>query len=276
MCELLGMTANVPTDICFSITGLIQRGGKTGPHKDGWGIAFYEGAGCRIFHDPQASVDSKLAEWIRTFPIKSKLVLSHIRKANRGKVELKNTHPFSRELWGSYWTFAHNGQLKGIKKEPLGDFFPVGTTDSEYAFCWLLSKLKAKFRNRPKDESFLRKEIQKLLTSLNQRGVCNVLMADSKHLYVFCSTKLSFITRRSPFGKARLLDADMTIDFSEHTTPNDLVTVLATRPLTENETWTQLFPGEFQVWKEGALMYQAQSEAKSLTSNKNPRKEKRK
>ena len=29
MCELLGMSANVPTDICFSFAGLMQRGGKT-------------------------------------------------------------------------------------------------------------------------------------------------------------------------------------------------------------------------------------------------------
>ncbi len=28
MCELLGMSANVPTDICFSFTGLVQRGGN--------------------------------------------------------------------------------------------------------------------------------------------------------------------------------------------------------------------------------------------------------
>ena len=43
MCELLGMSANVPTDICFSFAGLMKRGGETGPHKDGWGIAFFEG-----------------------------------------------------------------------------------------------------------------------------------------------------------------------------------------------------------------------------------------
>jgi predicted glutamine amidotransferase len=41
MCELLGMSANIPTDICFSFTGLMQRGGRTGPHRDGWGITFY-------------------------------------------------------------------------------------------------------------------------------------------------------------------------------------------------------------------------------------------
>ncbi len=58
MCELLGMSANVPTDICFSFTGLVQRGGGTGPHKDGWGITFYEGKGCRTFKDPQPSFNS--------------------------------------------------------------------------------------------------------------------------------------------------------------------------------------------------------------------------
>ncbi|BDN98672.1 hypothetical protein KAM621c_37770 [Citrobacter braakii] len=60
MCELLGMSANVPTDICFSFTGLVQRGGGTGPHKDGWGITFYEGKGCRTFKDPQPSFNSPI------------------------------------------------------------------------------------------------------------------------------------------------------------------------------------------------------------------------
>ena len=63
MCELLGMSASVPTDICFSFTGLIRRGGQTGPHKDGWGIAFYDGKGCRTFHDPAASAHSPVRDW---------------------------------------------------------------------------------------------------------------------------------------------------------------------------------------------------------------------
>jgi len=51
MCQLLGMNCNVPTDICFSFTGFHHRGGRTAEHADGWGIAFYEGAGCRVFLD---------------------------------------------------------------------------------------------------------------------------------------------------------------------------------------------------------------------------------
>ncbi len=111
MCELLGMSANVPTDICFSFSGLMQRGGETGPHKDGWGIAFYVGKGLQTFHDPAPSSQSEIARLIKNHPIKSKTVISHIRQANVGSICLENTHPFSRELWGFCWTFAHNGQL---------------------------------------------------------------------------------------------------------------------------------------------------------------------
>ena len=135
MCELLGMSANVPTDICFSFTGLVQRGGGTGPHKDGWGITFYEGKGCRTFKDPQPSFNSPIAKLVQDYPIKSCSVVAHIRQANRGEVALENTHPFTRELWGRNWTYAHNGQLTGYKSLETGNFRPVGETDSEKAFC---------------------------------------------------------------------------------------------------------------------------------------------
>ena len=141
MCELLGMSANVPTDICFSFTGLVQRGGGTGPHKDGWGITFYEGKGCRTFKDPQPSFNSPIARLVQEYPIKSHSVVAHIRQANRGEVSLENTHPFTRELWGRNWTYAHNGQLKGYRQLDTGPFRPIGETDSEKAFCWMLHKL---------------------------------------------------------------------------------------------------------------------------------------
>jgi glutamine amidotransferase len=62
---------------------------------------------------------------------------------------LENTHPFTRELWGRYWTFAHNGQLTGYKRLPTGRHRPVGDTDSEHAFCWLLDRLEHKYPKRP-------------------------------------------------------------------------------------------------------------------------------
>jgi glutamine amidotransferase len=78
-----------------------------------------------------------------------------------------------------------------------------------------------------------------------------MLMSDSRALYCYCSTRLCWITRRAPFGVARLKDADITVDFLEVTTPNDIVTVIATEPLTDNETWTPVSPGEMITFEDG-------------------------
>ena len=99
MCQLLGMNCNVPTDIVFSFTGFATRGGRTDVHNDGWGIAFFEGAGVRHFVDHQAAVESPVADLIRRYPTKSKNVIAHIRKATQGRVALENCHPFLREWW---------------------------------------------------------------------------------------------------------------------------------------------------------------------------------
>jgi len=253
MCELLGMSANVPTDICFSFSGLMERGGRTGPHADGWGIAFYEGKAARFFHDPKPSCDSEIARLVKTYSIKSQIVISHIRQANRGRVCLENTHPFSRELWGRIWTFAHNGQLKGIKKMRLTHYLPVGTTDSEHAFCWMLAQLRERFPKPPRDPKTLSRYIKSLTAELNALGVFNMLLSDSKVLYAHCSNNLAWITRRAPFGEASLIDTEMAVDFAKETTPNDVVTVITTRPLTNNEKWNIMKPGSLAIFENGEV-----------------------
>lgn len=255
MCELLGMSSNVPADICFSFTGLMQRGGQTGPHKDGWGIAFYDGKGCRTFHDPHPSAHSEIAKFIKTLPIKSKQVICHIRKANRGRVCLENTHPFLRELWGRNWCFAHNGQLKGVKKLlKLQHYFPVGTTDSEHVFCWMMDQIFERFgKNPPRRKEVLWNFIESLCLKATEYGVFNMLLSDSKVLYVFCTTKLVWLTRKAPFGRAKLVDGDMEVDFGKHNHPHEVITVIATAPLTDNEDWFKAEKKEFLVFQDGHL-----------------------
>ncbi|PID42597.1 MAG: class II glutamine amidotransferase [Proteobacteria bacterium] len=260
MCELLGMSANVPTDICFSFAGLMQRGGGTGPHRDGWGIAFYEGKGARCFHDPDPSVHSEIAYLVKKHPIKSHVVISHIRQANVGSVCLENTHPFQRELWGYIWTFAHNGQLdKKLFDKTLRYYRPVGTTDSEFAFCWLLGELRHAFPERPENFGVLSGFIRERCEMLRELGVFNMLLTESTRLLAFCGSKLSWITRKAPFGEARLTDCDMTVDFVRETSPNDIVTVVATEPLTDNETWNRLEPGELIAFVDGVPQQVADS-----------------
>lgn len=251
MCELLGMSANVPTDICFSFSGLVKRGGETGPHKDGWGITFYEGKGCRSFKDPNPSCDSKVAELVKNYPIKSKSVISHIRQANRGGVSLENTHPFVRELWGRNWTYAHNGQLTGYEALEMGCANPIGQTDSERAFCWIINKLNVEFKQQPDDMLAMFKLVATYAEQLKASGVFNMLLTDGEYVMCYCTNNLHWITRRAPFGKAQLIDEDMVVDFQEETSASDVVTVIATRPLTKDEDWNKMDEGEFCVFHFG-------------------------
>ncbi|PRC94560.1 class II glutamine amidotransferase [Solimicrobium silvestre] len=251
MCQLLGMNCNTPTDIVFSFTGFALRGGLTDEHQDGWGIAFFEGAGVRHLVDYQAAVRSPLAELIKAHPIKSKNVIAHIRKATQGKIALENCHPFIRECWGINWVFAHNGDLPGFMPTLNGTYLPVGTTDSERAFCFILQELRLRFGAQAPQLSELSAALQELCQEIAQFGTFNIMLSNGSALFVHCSTNLHYIIRQFPFNTAHLSDRDMSIDFAEVTTPKDRVAVIATAPLTNNETWAAFAPGEFKVFVDG-------------------------
>ncbi|KAF0812747.1 putative glutamine amidotransferase YafJ [Andreprevotia sp. IGB-42] len=250
MCQLLGMSCNVPTDIVFSFEGFRQRGGLTDEHADGWGIAFFEEHGCRMFLDYQASATSPVADLVRNYPIKSRNVIAHIRKATQGVTSLANTHPFQRELWGRYWIFAHNGNLNGLPPLTGSRFLPVGNTDSEHAFCWLMNMLAVECPEAP-GAAELHSVLGEFARYLSQFGTFNFLLSDGHALFAHCSTELHYIVRKAPFSTAHLSDTDVQVDFATVTLPSDQVAVIATQPLTDNEAWQKMPAGELLMFIDG-------------------------
>ena len=253
MCQLLGMNANVPTDICFSFTGFQARGGATDTHRDGWGIAFFEGRGVRVFLDPQPSSESPVAELLRHYPIHSTNVIAHIRKATQGAVGLENTHPFMRELWGHYWIFAHNGTLGNYAPQLDGSFLPVGQTDSEAAFCHLLQTLRRRFPAGLPQRAALHQALEEFAARRRPQGPFNFLLSNGDCLFAHRSTALYYVLRSAPFPTAHLKDRDVAVDFNAVTTPNDRVAIIATAPLTDNETWTALPAERVAMFADGRL-----------------------
>ena len=253
MCELLGMECNVPTDIVFSFAGLASRGGKHGPHADGWGLALYDGRMARVFLEPTAAAQSPLAIFVREHPIKTLLAIAHVRRRTRGGAGLVNTHPFSRELWGRHWVFAHNGTIKSASRLRLGRFRPIGDTDSEHAFCALLGALDHEFRDYPRSYADLVAAIAAYAKKIGSAGTFNMLLGDGTQLFARCATKLHYIIRQAPFKKATLSDEDVCVDFAAVTTPRDRVAIVATMPLTRDETWTAGEPGTLWVFRDGKL-----------------------
>jgi predicted glutamine amidotransferase len=250
MCQLLGMNANTPTDMMFSFTGFATRADE---HKDGFGIAFFEGAGVRVMVDAQSARTSPVADMVRRYPIRSENVVAHIRKATQGKIALENTHPFVRELWGRYWVFAHNGDLKGFAPRLHGAFRPVGGTDSELAFCWLMQELAKAHASVPSIAE-LTATLRELAPVPASHGTFNFMLDNGQALWAHCSTNLHHIVRQHPFARASLQDEDVTVDFAEHTSSRDRVAVIVTEPLTKDEAWTAFAPGELRVFVDGAPM----------------------
>ena len=251
MCQLLGMNANTPTDVVFSFTGLAARAEE---HKDGFGIAFFEDRGLRHFIDRDGARSSPVAQMVQRYPIRSEVVIAHIRKATVGAVALQNCHPFVRELWGRYWVFAHNGDLQvgagGFRPRLHGAFRPVGDTDSELAFCWLMQELAKAHASVPGIDE-LTHTLRELLPVPAAHGSFNVLLSNGQALWAHGSTRLYSVERQHPFTAATLADEDLSVNFAEHTTPNDRVAVVATEPLTANETWLPFAPGELRVFRDG-------------------------
>jgi predicted glutamine amidotransferase len=255
MCQLLGMNSANPADLRFSFTGFAARGGLTDHHGDGFGVGFFEDKACRLFMDNQPAASSPVADLLKHYPIKSRNVVAHIRKATQGDgLRLENCHPFTRELWGRHWLFAHNGDLKNYKPDLNGDYLPVGSTDSELAFCELLQTLRGSSPGKNPHESCSLDRVFDALCEVTQRtaehGVFNFLLSNGQAMFAHCSTRLWYLVRQWPFSNAQLVDADLSMDFAQTNASNDRLCIIATQPLTRNENWQQLEPGQL-LWIEG-------------------------
>lgn len=256
MCQLLGMNSRLPASLTLSFTGFSQRGGCTDHHSDGWGIAFFEsdgltpGKAARYFVDKESASTSAIAQMLRTYPIKSHNVVAHVRKATVGAVTLENCHPFVRELWGRYWVFAHNGDLKNYAPPLHGSFRPVGSTDSEMAFCWLLQELAKSHAGVPSVQELTR-TLAELVPQIAKHGSFNFLLSNGQALWAHASTKLHYVLRQHPFTEVHLKDDDVSVDLADLNGPEDRLAIVVTEPLTTNEAWVAMAPGELQVFVEG-------------------------
>ncbi|WGS54713.1 class II glutamine amidotransferase [Paraburkholderia sp. D15] len=260
MCQLLALSCAEPTDVSFSLTGFAARGGLTDHHVDGWGVAFYEDRACRVFVDDKPACQSPVATFLQRNPIKSRNVVAHIRKATQGGARVENCHPFMRELRGQQWVFAHNGDLRPLGEPEAGPYAPVGTTDSEAAFCFVMNRLYAHFAAHPAartdDADALFAVIQDATRALNTFGIFNFVLSNGSVQFAYCSTRLSYVIRHWPFSSARLVDGDLSVDFAERGTPTDRTAVIATTPLTD-EAWTACRPGDLLMFSRGALLRRA-------------------
>jgi len=147
--------------------------------------------------------------------------------------------------------FAHNGDLKNYSPRLHGGFHPVGSTDSELAFCWLMQELAKSHANVPSIHE-LTLTLRELTPQIARHGTFNFMLSNGEALWAHASTDLYHVLRQQPFSRATLRDEDLSINFAEHANPDDRVAVVVTAPLTSDEVWTPFAPGELKVFVDGA------------------------
>lgn len=255
MCELLALNFNQPVQCALSFRGFASRSYS---NPDGWGIASYEGRACQVIKEPIRASDSPLACTLRdSEALCSTIIIGHVRRASTGNVALCNTHPFVRVFRRREVVLAHNGTLDDEKLKEDGvslRFHPVGQTDSELLLCRLLTELSQQsiaFDDYP--------AIHALLRRLNRYGSMNVLFSDSERLFAYRDAngwnQLWCVERAAPFPTVSLRDEEWEVDLASEKDPRQRGFVIATRPLTDGETWREIPKGALWIFSCGQLVY---------------------
>ena len=259
------MSSSRPARLTFSLETLAAHGAAGGRNRDGWGAAFYQDRDVALFREPRAAGDSPLIRFLESQGPSTTLAISHIRRATRGAISLSNTQPFARQLAGRMHVFAHNGDLPGIENSEALAFDrhrPVGTTDSEHAFCSLLERMNAVWisPSLPPNLDKRLAVIAGFAADLRRLGPANFLYADGDALFAHGHRRLHSDTGEvKPPGlfllSRRCADASEAVhgDGLSVAPGFQEVSLIASVPLT-GEDWRPLAEGELVAVSAGRVM----------------------
>ena len=230
------------------------------PH--GWGFGWYPGvelAG-QTLKDPSAGTTDPAAqilmEWSR---FGSSLFICHFRGPAHHRAQ-SEAQPFLRNYSGRAWIIAHSGTLSGDwrRELPLGDrpvFEPVGRTDTEHVFCWLLNQLQAKGVRSIADLGW--KELLDLYRRLNLLGSLNLVLGDGQSLAVYQDQSehqpLFWSRRVPPHAHMPLENRTLALNLEPHQSHRTF-TAFSTEAMSE-EGWIRMSAGQLLVSRRGQIVW---------------------
>lgn len=237
MCELFGMSSSRPAHASVPLSQLRLRGGQAADNPDGWGVAWWEGDVSHLVREPLPACHSEAFKTLAE-TIHSHLIVAHVRKARHPPINtLNNTHPFPSVCCGKEWVFAHNGLVPEVVEMEQHNLQavckPKGETDSEFAFCYLLSHLARDFY-APAASDFSVENLAAASEQIATHGKFNFLMSDGNYLIAYGHDRLHYLEQTGEFDSA----------------------MIATEPLTHDAGWTPFGAGELRIYRLGKIVGQ--------------------
>lgn len=232
MCELFGYSGSTENSLATWLTTFRARGGDTGDNADGWGVASWRDRGVEIVKSPEPGFSSARFAQLAT-DLRTRLTIAHVRKARHPPVAgMLNTHPFVHSCCNREWVFAHNGLVPDvIEWQAAGALcHPLGDTDSEYAFCHLLTEITDSYDDW--EHSAWLARLADLSDRIAAHGKFNFLLSDGRVLIAYGHDRLHHLDVADAQGRRSMV---------------------ATEPLTA-DAWQPFAPGELRVYRDGALL----------------------
>ncbi|MEM8903785.1 MAG: class II glutamine amidotransferase [Actinomycetota bacterium] len=267
MSELLALSFDVATAPSLHLGDHVD--GTDGVHHGyGWGVAWYA-AGERaatVVKDPRSTGENAVSAMLREWDhFRSTAFVAHLRGAAQ-RLTHPDTQPFVRAFAGRDWLFAHNGDLDRAAldalrtrspAEPTSRFEPLGSTDSEVVFSWLLEQFAARGARCIADLD--RVELAALITEVDGLGTANLLLTDGEELLVHRDDEgfngLCWSRILPPHKARRLESSEVAIDFDDPTQEGWTGLVVSTRPLSAEGVWTELVPGQTFIARRGEIVW---------------------
>ncbi|MEH6548040.1 MAG: class II glutamine amidotransferase [Sneathiella sp.] len=186
MCELFAVSSLNRVAVDYSLHEFSQHGGLSHLNKSGWGMSFQQDLDTLLIKEAMPAFDSAWVKFIHDQHLSSNCIMAHVRYATKGDPIFENTHPFKREAFGRAHVFAHNGSLKEFEDAlPLRSttFLPMGQTDSEHAFCYLLNELSDVWETSPPSLNQRLKILASVALKMRATGSANFLYSDGDILF---------------------------------------------------------------------------------------------
>lgn len=247
-------------------------------HPLGWGIAWYP-------NDHQAAIVSKdpaargmevqmdaLSDWAN---FRSTVYFCKAQGAARGYTH-HETQPFSRSFAGQDWVFLHNGdldkaRLRELHKDKSRFLEPLGKTDSELAFCYLLGKTMETEARKLSDVP--NETLLNWFQQLDPLGSADICISDGITTACFCGTqsvRKLYYTRLVPPDPQRLFNSESALLYINDPRDTYHTTFAVTSCRFDGGQWTMMQPGQLLIIRRGAVIWDSMPQAQPIPQTRPP------
>ena len=253
-----------------------QLAGEVTPF--GWGVGWYpndQKAG--VIHKEPAERATRVStddtmDWSK---FRSSCFLSKVKGQASGYT-FHETQPFSRSFAGSEWLFTHSGSLdkQGIEKlcEATSRFLePLGKTDSELTFCYLLGKIQET------DARSLReldpKELMRWLSALDLLGGADCMLTDGTTTMTYygqSSDEKLYFRRVAPPQEHESLESELiSLSFEDPRDAYRTMVIVSSERFLSGE-WVEMQPGQLLMTSYGAIVWDSHQQTQVVEDSSVP------